>query len=252
MKGDERIVELVEEVSRLTWDVIGLCEVRRGGISCQTLYDESTLYTNGIEGFGGTGFLVHSTVSKCIRSFKAYTHRVSKLILQPLSSAGNGRLKLIQVYAPTSAASDEEMESFYTSLVEAVHEDICKYVVIMGDWNAKVGCRISASETPVGNHGFESRNERGEQMIDFCRAQRLFIVNTFFQKPKEKKWTWISPDGQIQNMIDYYVSNDLSIFKDVETSRDLDLGSDHKPLKAILVLNKYGRKQKNKRGAREL
>ena len=49
-------------------------------------------------------------------------------------------LSIIQVYAPTSASSEEEIEAFYNDLVDAYKQ--CgsqEMVMVMGDLNAKVG-----------------------------------------------------------------------------------------------------------------
>ena len=49
-------------------------------------------------------------------------------------------LSIIEVYAPTSASSEEEIEAFYNDLDDAYKQ--CgsqEMVVVMGDLNAKVG-----------------------------------------------------------------------------------------------------------------
>ncbi|CAF4779204.1 unnamed protein product, partial [Rotaria socialis] len=54
---------------------------------------------------------------------------------------------VIQVYAPTTVADDEEIEDFYVSLQQLVDATPKKdTIVIMGDWNAKVG--IKDGEAP--------------------------------------------------------------------------------------------------------
>ena len=65
-------------------------------------------------------------------------------------------LHIVQTYAPTSAAEDEEVERFYEELEEAMNTR-CTYLIVMGDFNAKVGCRKD-NETFVGPFGGE-RNE---------------------------------------------------------------------------------------------
>ena len=49
-------------------------------------------------------------------------------------------VKLIQVYAPTSAATDEEIETFYEKLQQEINnKDRQDILIISGDLNAKVG-----------------------------------------------------------------------------------------------------------------
>ena len=45
-------------------------------------------------------------------------------------------LSIIQVYAPTTAYDDNEIESFYESVQQIKNQDI---TIIMGDFNAKIG-----------------------------------------------------------------------------------------------------------------
>uniref|UniRef100_A0A914VVX0 Craniofacial development protein 2-like n=1 Tax=Plectus sambesii TaxID=2011161 RepID=A0A914VVX0_9BILA len=59
-------------------------------------------------------------------------------------------------YAPTSAAEDEEVERFYEELEEAMNTH-CTYLIMMGDFNTKVGCRKD-NEAFVGPF----RGERNE------------------------------------------------------------------------------------------
>ena len=74
---------------------------------------------------------------------------------------------------------------------------------IIGDWNAKVG----SQETPgvTGKFGLGIQNKVGQRLIEFCQENTLVIANTLFQKHKRKLYTWISPDSQHQNQIDYIV-----------------------------------------------
>ena len=75
-------------------------------------------------------------------------------------------LNIIQVYAPTSASSEEDAENFYEEIEKAKTQ--CKNqdpLIIMGDFNAKVGQR--GDEHSVGMHGTGNRNERGERLVEF-------------------------------------------------------------------------------------
>ena len=69
------------------------------------------------------------------------------------------------------------------------------------DWNAKVG----SQEIPgiTGKFGLGAQNEAGQRLIEFCQENALVIANTFSQQHKRRLYTWISPDGQYQNQIDY-------------------------------------------------
>ena len=111
-------------------------------------------------------------------------------------------ITVIQVYAPTSNTEEPEVERFYEDLQDLLELTPQKDVLfIIGDCNAKVG----SQETPgvTGKFGLGMRNEAGQRLIEFCQENALVIANTFFQQHKRRHYTWISPDGQHRNQIDY-------------------------------------------------
>ena len=111
-------------------------------------------------------------------------------------------IAVIQVYALTRNAEEAEVEQFYEDLQDLLELTPPKDVLfIIGDWNAKVGNQ----ETPgvTGKFGLGVQNEAGQRLIEFCQENTLVIANTLFQQHKRRLYTWILPDGQHQNLIDY-------------------------------------------------
>ena len=55
-------------------------------------------------------------------------------------------------------------------------------LLIIGDWNAKVG----SQETPgvTGKFGPVVRNEAEQRLIEFCQENAMVIANTLFQQHK--------------------------------------------------------------------
>ena len=102
---------------------------------------------------------------------------------------------VIQDYAPISNAEEAEVEWFYEELQDLLELTPPKDVLlIIGDWNAKVG----SQETPgvTGKFGLGIQNEAGQSLIEFCQENGLVIANTLFQQHKRRCYTWTSPDGQ--------------------------------------------------------
>ena len=69
-------------------------------------------------------------------------------------------ITVIQVYAPTSNTEEAEVEQYYEDLQDLLELTPKKDVLlIIGDWNAKVG----SQETPrvTGKFGLGMRNEAG-------------------------------------------------------------------------------------------
>ncbi|GFS23660.1 endonuclease-reverse transcriptase, partial [Elysia marginata] len=73
---------------------------------------------------------------------------------------------LIQVYAPTSASTEEELEGFYQKLQNVIDKCPSSDVkLIMGDFNAKVGQMADNCERGnIGNFGLGEQNDRGQQL----------------------------------------------------------------------------------------
>ena len=73
----------------------------------------------------------------------------------------------------------------------------------------------------------------------------LVIANTLFQQHKRRLYTWISPDGQHLNQIDYILCSQRwrSSTQSAKTRLGADCGSDHELFiaKFKLKLNKVGK-----------
>ena len=142
-------------------------------------------------------------------------------------------ITVIQAYAPTSNAKEAELEWFYEDLQNLLELTPKKDVLfITGDWNAKVG----SQETPgvKGKFGLGVQNEAGQRLIEFCQENALVIANTLFQQQKRRLYTWISPDGQHQNQIEYILCSQRwrSSIQSEKIRPGADCGSHHELLTA--------------------
>ena len=103
--------QLDHEMRRYRWAVLGLAELRWTGIGEITTNDGHTLWYSGEEKSHekGVGFLVHKDVAKSVMECRPISNRIITMRLagQPLN------ISIVQVYAPTSTASVDEIEQFY-------------------------------------------------------------------------------------------------------------------------------------------
>lgn len=91
--------------------------------------------------------------------------RVVDLFLRP-----NRRysVKILQVYAPTSNHNDEEID-FY-DILKATQ----KYnMLLMGDFNAKLGYKGDHAEVGMDPFGDGERNHRGDMLLNFLLHHKL-------------------------------------------------------------------------------
>ena len=61
----------------------------------------------------------------------------------------------------------------------------------MGDMNAKIG-EGEDLESGVGRYGLGTRNERGEILANFCKANNMMSTT----QPPRRRYTWKSPGDQ--------------------------------------------------------
>ena len=117
-------------------------------------------------------------------------------------------ITIIQVYAPTSNTEEAEVEWFYEDLQDLLKLTPPKEVLfINGDWNVKVG----SQETPgvTGKFVLGVQNEVGQRLTEFFQENALVTTNALFTQHKRRLYTWISPDGQYQNQIDYILCSQI-------------------------------------------
>ena len=132
---------------------------------------------------------------------------------------------------PTSNAEEAEVEWFYEDLQGLLELTPKRDVLfIIGDWNAKE--RSQETRGVRGKFGLGMRNEAGQRLIEFCQENALVIANTLFQQHKRRLYTWTSPDGQDQNLVDYILCSQRwrSSIQSAKTRPGADCGSDHELL----------------------
>ena len=88
-------------------------------------------------------------------------------------------------------------------------------------------------------------NEAGQRLIEFCQENALVIANTLFQQHKRRLYTWLSPDGQHRNQIDYILCSRRwrNSIQSAKRRPGADCGSDHQLLiaKSKLKFKKVGK-----------
>ena len=87
-------------------------------------------------------------------------------------------ISIIQVYAPTTNYQDEVIDAFYSDIQGAIGKVKPRDVLmIMGDFNAKVGNDSNTWDTVLGRHGIGEQNERGERLLQFFQLHNMSIMD---------------------------------------------------------------------------
>ena len=94
------------------------------------------------------------------------------------------------------------LEMLLDGLIRAVPSS--EKLFIGGDLNGHVGTTSAGFEAVHGGFGYGSRNQEGEEVLDFAVAFDLMIANTFFRKRESHLVTFSS--GQHSSQIDFVLT----------------------------------------------
>ncbi|KAF7243725.1 Craniofacial development protein 2 [Varanus komodoensis] len=128
----------------------------------------------------GMAFVVNKRVGKAVLGYNLQNDRMISVQIQgkPFS------ITVVQVYAPTTGAEETEADWFYEGLQHLLEltpkNDV---LIIMGDWNAKVGSQKITGIT--GKFGLGVPNEAGYRLKEFCQENTMVTANTLFQQPRD-------------------------------------------------------------------
>ena len=217
-----------QEMDRIKFNILGIAETRWTGKGKIETGNKVMIYSGGDKIHErGVAIIFDQATGKSLKGWWGVSDRVivAKLEGKPFD------IGIIQVYAPTSTHSDEEVEEFYEDIDKAMKlfksQDI---KIVMGDFNAKVG--NERIDDIVGSWGLGSRNERGDRLIDWCRQNEFIISNTWFKNHPRRIYTWISPGDRTRNQIDYILVQKRfrNAIKTAKALPGADCGSDHNPV----------------------
>ncbi|XP_050343811.1 craniofacial development protein 2-like [Nymphalis io] len=161
--------------------------------------------------YAGVAIAISKQWTKAVLGYNPVSDRIITMEL----GASPTPLNIIQVYAPTSAAKDEDVESFYNDIESSI-------------------AKIPNSS----KYGLGERNARGERLLQFAADNNLTIINTVFQQHHRRLYTWTTPDGKHRNQIDYILirSRWRSSIMNAHTLPGADCQSDHQLLVCNLKL----------------
>lgn len=153
--------------------------MRRYGNKIEEYENFIMCYIGQTPGKYGVGFIINKSLKNHIISFNGITERVAALNI----NIQGHKISIIQAYAPTEAASEYDIEEFYTT-IEKVLDTAQETTILMGDFNAKVGTPKADEYLVTKKHGYGERNKRGQRLVDLALQHKLMIINTCFKKNK--------------------------------------------------------------------
>ncbi|WP_374210040.1 hypothetical protein, partial [Thiolapillus sp.] len=114
---------------------------------------------------------------------------------------------VLSVYAPTLQAETGVKEAFYRDLHNLLQQvDSKDKLLILGDFNARVGRDFELWKGVLGRHGIGNCNDNGRLLLEFCSEHQLVITNTLFQQKDRFKATWRHPRSKHWHLLDYVLT----------------------------------------------
>lgn len=222
-----KMKEIFREMQKYDITILALQEIRWEGTG---IIEKSsyTLYYAGEkkQGKNGTAFIINNSIKEKIKKFKAINGRISYIQVENKQA----NFSIINVYAPTEKAEEQEKTEFYEKLEETC-ENIPKndILILIGDFNAQIGIE-EQNKNVAGRETIHNKtNDNGEKLCNLAAITNTFIMSTKFKHKRHHKITWMIPGSTEGNQIDHVMISRKweKIVHDVRTYRGANVDSDH-------------------------
>ena len=94
---------------------------------------------------------------------------------------------ILQIYAPTTDADDEEIELICEQIEKLMEKETSHR---SGNSFGRLECSRWKGKDgrEVREFGLGKRNDRGQALIDLCKRSKLIVTNTWFQREKRRRY----------------------------------------------------------------
>ena len=185
MKVVGKLENIKVEMRRRELNVLGLGEVRWESEGDFESDEFRVIHSGSTGGQKGVALILDKEFGKRVKKIVNHSDRLLLVRVE----ADPVDIVLLQVYMPTSAEKDEEIESMYEQIEGLIRQGkATDNVIILGDWNAVVG--EGREDGVVGDFGLGTRNARGQILVDFCKRLNMVVTNTWFEHDKRRRYTW--------------------------------------------------------------
>jgi len=230
---------------------MGISDCRRKGTGIKQIHEDYVLIWSGVNlttrATHGVGFILHPGTAKNVLETDFVSERIIKIRVRGERKASN----FIQVYAPCNDSySEEEKEEFFEKMADTINTVPDKEeLIVMGDFNGRVGKRRTPWEQHLGPHSDTNKecNYNGEQLLALCAEYGLWITNTFYQHRPSQKQTWYRwNDLNVSSQIDFILTRieERSRVTDARSIPNAALDTDHRP---VILFTKQQRERTKKR-----
>ena len=221
-------------------DIAALSETRFGG-SGQLKETDYSFFWSGLpedeDRVAGVGFAIKRSIADNLEVLPEAINERLMILHLPLSK--DKRMLIISAYAPTMTNLPEVKEKFYEELRKTLkraspHDSI----LLLGDFNARVGSDYQAWPGVLGSHLLGSMNSNGLLLLSLCREFNLVITNSIFQQRNMYKGTWRHPRSKHWHTLDYVITRqkEQNSVKITRAHRGSECWSDHRLVRSKMKI----------------
>ena len=231
------------ELARYNIDIAALSETRlHGEDSLSEVGAGYTFFWRGVpEGTRrnhGVGFAVKTKLLQRIPESPIGINE--RLMTWRIPLAKERFATLISAYAPTLDADHNTKEHFYRAL-DAIQQKTLATdrLILMGDFNARVGTEHLVWNKVLGQHGVGKMNQNGLRLLSLCAEHQLVITNTIFQMKNKLKTTWQHPRSKHWHLLDYVIvrQKDRQDVLITRVMRGAECWTDHLMVRSKLLMS---------------
>ena len=272
--------QLSRDITKYKIDVISLQETKiKEDVDINIGQNRLICFSTGENSSHGNGFMISGKIAHMVNRYWKVSDRICVVEILTKSSrkrengitrwrvdnngtSNNNNLRtklvkdnpadhtilLVNVYAPTSGVAKKDqqqvkkMYSELKTLLDSFKKLSTKTVIIAGDFNAKIG-KKTGTETCMGNYSRGTRNQNGEDLVNFCEMNKLFICNSAFKHPARHITTWTNQrkmsNGEMKctyNQLDYILQDQKRALMDARSYAGAETSSDHNIMKMTMVI----------------
>ena len=184
-RPDRRTSLIAKELSKYKIDIAALSESKLADEGCIT--EDLGGYTffwkgypHGESRIHGVAFAIRNVLLRFLSENPVgISPSLMKLTIPP---SDRRYATLFSCYFPTLVASEEHKGEFCSTLDREIHAVIsADKLIILGDFNARVGREYLGWSSVIGQHGLDSMNSKGHRLLTLCAQNELLIIKTIFQ-----------------------------------------------------------------------
>lgn len=174
----------------------------------------------------GVGFAIKNSLLQMIAPPTGGSERILSLTL----STSSGKVNILSIYAPTLCSPQETKDQFYENLDSEIRKiPVSEHIVLLGDFNARVGSDHDSWSENLGHFGIGKMNENGQRLLELCSYHKLCITNTFFKSRPSHKVSWKHPRSGHWHQLDLIITrkaalNSVSVTRSYHSA---DCDTDH-------------------------